>query len=291
MRVAVCCIVKNTPDYVIRGFVNNYLEKGAQDIYFIIDEGSKPIFDVKNDKVKYLPIADFNPEQNTEENRFSAKQLSVYNRFLNRFRMKYDWIALFDDDELISSSFGFLNHFKDYSAVYIPCKDFVTTEINAEEIDDFYKHPWTQYEYNEQKRNIGKLLCSYKSIINTKKCKRVDNVFFADFKGVTFSKKPFSNMLASKAVKDDSRAFLNHYVIRGFNEWLERIFVRGDIADYNIEMSLPQQVNRKLKDYFDILGIPFTVEKVEELIKESNFGNKVEILDLIDANKHYFGLA
>ena len=43
MNLAICCLIKDTPEYLLNEFIKHHLSIGVDDIYFIVDTNSKPI--------------------------------------------------------------------------------------------------------------------------------------------------------------------------------------------------------------------------------------------------------
>ena len=278
MNIAICCLIKDTPEYLIKSFIEHHRAIGIQDIYFVVDNGSKFVEFVKDEHIQYIPINtalvfrdEYNKKISTDTHK-DFNQLITYNWFFKTYKDKYDWISFLDDDEHLYIDLNELEKYKEYTALYIPWKVYYNPSTKA--IDKFEGFIPVKEEYMYD--SFSFYCC--KSIINTKKCSFLQNDHYADYSGVfpnfknliaykLTDKNLYHNLISSEECKN---IYIKHYYIRSFEDWIYRVFNRGDnykIKLFNTETKIP---NRGIKDYYcitigDSVNIKKAIQDIEQL--------------------------
>ena len=143
-NIAICCLIKDTPEYLLKAFVQHHRNIGIQDIYFMVDNGSKNVEFVKDEDIHYLSIDNALEQKEKYNEKFlnhlyrDCKQLIAYNWFYEIYKNKYDWIVFIDDDEHLCIDLDILENYKDYSSLYIPWIIYINKRMYKEDnLDNF----------------------------------------------------------------------------------------------------------------------------------------------------------
>lgn len=263
-RVAICMIAKNTPDYLLKEWINHHHKLGIRDIHIYVDLNSTPLYQDSNtiyhyidlkDKLNYITSGrrvDVTPTHN-------SYQIGVYNEFLHKYRDKYDWICFIDDDEFLDLSLEKLKLYEDYSSIYLPEKIYYTLSINKTNLSN----------YRELDNNsIDKLLMPWvniKSIINTHKCENIHSEHFGDFNGILINtnKYFFHETIIDKQIAIDdfrnSKALgdcIHHYHYRSLEEIISNTYDRCDNQLFNFtDSGKIKTYGSTIKDFFKFLHV------------------------------------
>lgn len=306
MKVTVCCMIKDTPEYLFRAFVEHYFHLGVSDIHFIVDKDSRNVEYIKSAKISYHYTKDIDSRflAGYWDNKFIGRQTCLYNWFLNKYRYKYDWIMFVDDDEHVIMDLSELNKYSDKHAVYLPWKMLVRDELyQASEMSLSEYHPmkFMPWMINYVKD------CSWKSIVNTRLSGYLKTNHMGDEEGVTldgytlqylkdqgrFQITTETKLLTEKDYKNIyndtfslQTGYINHFYIRSFEEWVNRVFDRGDLwNEYSdaIKMYIP---NRQLIEYFDNMDVVNVY--LDDVYEMLNNINRKDIIDIIKTDPLVF---
>lgn len=278
MKTCICCIIKNTPDYLLKEFINYHFELGIDQIYCLVDIGSNPVYE--DERVTYLqvcdiPFQDYTQYTNTKKD--CVKQLSIYNWFFFTYKDQYDFILYLDDDEFLHFDLKYLNLFTDEECIIIPWHLQVSNKLFSDErLDNFHQFRFSSN--SEYSANTFKG-CVVKSIVNTKKCPYIKNVHYASENGKFTC--PIQDQILNKTYYekiDDSALYINHYYIRSFEEWVSRVYDRGDLFQRITQFNylIP---NRGLIDYYILFNKPFIT--IDEVVSDLTAINRLDIVELI----------
>lgn len=293
MKTCICCLIKNTPKYLMELYCDHHLNKiGFDHIYFCIDKNSDFVKFIKDDRVTYIDIdSDITFKELYKYNKMiidaakDNKQILLYNWFLDNYKNIYDWIAFIDDDEFINLDLNILNDFKDYSALCLAWRLRNNIRMKKEEnIDGYYDLTLDEFIRNFKNESY------HKCIVNASKCSIIHNDHYADLNCKDFFKntviqfnqenleykfnhlyfnhdecKDIYNLIYNKNI------CIDHYYIRSFEEWVERIYDRGDnylICGKFLEgVTLP---NRLLIHYYEKINKVKFIDKVFDDLKSIN---------------------
>ena len=312
MNLAICCLVKDTPEYLLNEFIKYHLSIGVDDIYFIVDINSKPLQIVVSPNIHVLYVEQFGNLKRMDDglkysyNR-NLKQLQIYRFFYEMYKDKHDWIAFIDDDEFLHIDKNELEKYAaiGISGICIPWKIKVAKDIcTCKNVFPcrFSDIPYNAF-YNELKtRSI------YKAIVNTHVCKQIETVHYGDtncidpcigkvlFVGLNSENNPAYCPIFRTFTDEKILAFYNHliqrdtwyidhYFVRSFQEWLERTYERGDLV-YTTDAKGNTRANRNLYDYYKFLDEQPDFNDVVSKIKQTG---RIDLLckiqDMITRNE------
>ena len=259
IKVGICAVVKDTPDYLMKEWINHHFNIGISKIIIYIDCCSKNIY--YDDRVEYIQIT---PELKTElvkeGNKYcfepdcgSSFQVGIYNTVLEQQRGKLDWLACIDDDEFLVLNFDDLKKYNKYTCVLLPWKMMFTPSIKCEKnLNNFYEFPaYYQHVYSNRYT---------KALLNVKTCWKDRDLHHGDYSGVIidldYTKHDYwKNSLCITEYDYIYSTFMNcknyirHYKTRSFEEWVESIVDRKynvyDIWDYS-----KRTWNREIRHFF-----------------------------------------
>lgn len=294
INIAICCLIKDTPEYLLKAFVEHHRKIGIQDIYFIIDNGSMFVEFVQDEHITYIPAS----IALSMKSRYNAiikhkfykdsKQLIIYNWFYENYRDKYNWIAFIDDDEHLQLDLSRLDDYKDYSAIYLPWHLLINKSIH--QIDSLNN-------FEEADRNLvynSFFFYCCKSIVNTRLCKDLQSDHYADFKGVftnyqttsTISPDMMDYAFYTNVVSFSKDMYIDHYYVRSFEEWIERVFDHGDNWYNTINSTDIKIPNRGIVDYYKIQDRIADIDIVLEDIKQLN---RIDVINKLQSDPIAFG--
>ena len=277
MKVAICSIVKDTPNYLMKAWIDHHFSIGVTDIYVTVDINSKPIYQDSRVHYEYLT-----KKTRTECINLGKKyaidiatndgmyfQVGVYNYMVQKYRKKYDWIALIDDDEFLRLDLNVLNKYSDKLCVYIPWRDRITYNIeNTQTLDDYIL-------FTNKEGNFPGDSFWLKSIINTKLADHIHHIHCGPCCGVLIDDDEYINPYHSSTyhilAKNYNKTinYIDHYHMRSFEEWVEKVIDRGDML--TVQYNEPYW-GRDLKHYFTNInivsqeGIEYSKENVDKLL-------------------------
>lgn len=226
MKVSVCCIAKKENRY-IREFVEHYLNIGVDNI-FIFDNNEKDgerFDEVIGDYIasKKVFILDIRGKH--------GMQLKAYNAYIDSLQEKFDFTCFFDVDEFLM----FKNHtsIKEYLSEFD--EDVSVIKINWKCYDDngllYYedKHVVERFtrecvscEDNKHVKSIISRNAKCRFIYNPH-CPCCDGKVVNEHGGEAKSNSPFETPSYEKA-------WINHYVTKTVEEFVEIKRSRGDVA-------------------------------------------------------------
>ena len=248
--IAICAILKDEHQY-LKEWIEYHLSIGVTCIYLYEDVTSITHIDiVKNYNNVYLAsISDFIDIDNCLE-----KQRDVYNKFILTYRETIDYAFFIDLDEYVTFGDGY-------------CIDDLTNI--CDEMGGGLLLPWKHFGANEYIDNPHlPVLDTYKKEVyikfpkNPNGCKLLSKSFANIKEGRMKHIHIHSN--AKPIVPYDSEnlyqmCWINHYITKSWEEWCNRIFVRGqneslirridEFFIYNPEM-LPIKEELYNKSYF-----------------------------------------
>ena len=279
-KVAICSLVKNTPDYLMKEWINHHFNLGVSNIFVYIDKNSYPIY--KDDRVTYIQINDNDISILEEEGKkyilkvedFAiTKQLGLYNIFLENNRNNFDWIAFIDDDEFLEIDLSILNNHTEETCIVLPWKMMFSNRIKC----DFTLNDYEEYPPILKYAGSSKFV---KSIVNTKKIWKIRCIHYGDFTNEILGTENIVTKLdytTEDQILDifkNSKYYVKHYKIRSLDEWIESIINRG----YFINRRFPNnRWDRTIKNYFlqnplfDHLGDDDSNDFIKTVLIESGY--------------------
>ena len=286
IKLGICAIVKNTPDYIFKEWVNHHFNIGVSKIIVIVDIDSTKIF--YDNRVEYIYLnkttrkeyIDIGNKYSPLDNRGVSLQIGVYNVILEKYRNELDWIACIDDDEFLILNINDLEHYSNDTCVILPWKMMFTNDIKCQYNLNNYKE-FPPYE----KYNIGS--GSYvKAIVNTKKIWKIRSVHYGDYCCVVMGfpeitnqyyeggliNNVFHNKNTQLTLFNKSKNYIKHYKFRSFEEWVERVVDRSYLIYDNFH---GESWNQSLSLYFK--ANPYYAKK-------QNINNIDKLLDEINRN-------
>lgn len=281
IKLGICSIVKDTPDYMMKEWIDHHFNIGVSKICIYVDFGSKEIY--QDERVEYVYLTkDLRNKLCEYGRKYSAEsvgtdvQLGVYNIFLDENKDKLDWIAFIDDDEFLELDIDELKNYDSETCVMLPWKMMFTKDVSCTNtLDNYIEFP----PFEEYVNSIE----NKKPIVNTKHLWKVRNIHSADFCGVFMGDFDdinqdyrYDKMCSSKPINAinlfmNAKNYIRHYKVRTFEEWVESIVDRKYLI-YNTYKNLSW--DRTIYSYFYLN--PFYNGK---LFSDSKFVN--HMLDLI----------
>lgn len=251
-KVAICALVKNTPDYLMKEWINHHFNIGISEIHVFIDINSNPIY--RDNHVTYTEltiddIVEFNAISQKycmHEDLGISTQIGLYNTFLENHRDDFDWIAYIDDDEFLELDLTMLNDNKEETCVVLPWKMMFTNKLSC----DFTLNDYEEYPPLMKYVGSSKFV---KSIVNTKKIWKIRCIHYADLTNEIYNTTNINSKFG-KATQDkildvfnNAKYYIKHYKVRSFSEWVDSIISRG----YFIHRKYPENLwDRSIKNYF-----------------------------------------
>ena len=184
MNLAICCLIKDTPEYLLNEFIKHHLSMGVDDIYFIVDINSKPLQIVVSPNIHVLYVEQFGNLKRMDDglkysyNR-NLKQLQIYRFFYEMYKDKHDWIAIIDDDEFLHIDKNELEKYSSISGICIPWKIKIAKDICT--CKNLFAGRFSDIPYNAFYNEL-KTRSIYKAIVNTHVCKQIETVHYGDTK-------------------------------------------------------------------------------------------------------------
>lgn len=200
MKIALVCIAKNEDNY-IEEWVNYNFKLGFDDI-FIYENDWRCHLEMDN---LYKIPADGDD-----------MQVAAYNRFIQNFYDKYDWVAFFDVDEFLvlkkhSNVKNFINDYTDYESIGINWALFGDSGLSFE--GDYSV-------LNRFTRRQSDINIHIKCIVKLDKRVRMDIHNPINISIVNTEHKKFTGPFNKNGNYDTAQ--LNHYFCKTFDEWQDK---------------------------------------------------------------------
>lgn len=252
MRTCIHTLVLNEHLF-IKEWVDYHLNLGFDTIFIYEDYGSKSHKDIFKDydSVVIRSIKDTNI--NKEYYNSCTGQIQCMKLFLKELKNnnEYDWCLFCDCDEFLMFEDGYdlyklLNEFKDYAGIWLA---------------------WKMYNANGHiKRPTGNVVDNYTNVIEFKD-RGIDG-------NTSYNKKSFVNIKLAKdfktnhiifggvdtefnnkdnAKKTYSKAWLNHYFSKSWEDFCDRMINRGNMGNSNRNFDQFFKMNPEMKNMRDIL--------------------------------------
>lgn len=258
MKTIICAIVKNEQRF-IREWVEWNIDQGFDKIYIYEDYGSDSHKEQLQDYID-KGLVELN---NLSETHFVPQlkkgtlvQQALYRKFFQLCKSKEieaDWVGFFDVDEFIMFDDGWdLNkleeEFKDEPGILLAWKLYgANGHIKRPEgnvVDNYTTHMPEGTILDSNVYNWA-----VKSLVNIAKCDGMKNIH--EFNGCVFTNhcKPIHKLCFDKA-------WINHYYSKSWEDYLDRIFARGNM----------QNNFRSLDQFFKVN--PDMIDQEEKLVME-----------------------
>ena len=252
-KTVICAIVKNEQRF-IREWVEHYLKIGFDKLYVYEDYGSKTHNDeisdyIEQGKVEFVNLETSNlpiPRRGIITKGGQSTQKVLYRWFFDQCKkgnIEADWAGFFDVDEFMMFEDGW---------------DLQRLEDDFSE-DAGILLSWKLYGANgHEKRPEGNVVDNYtssmpegflldlaiqinvKSLVNIQKCKGLKTIHvFRDC--LITDKTPLYKTLCFQ------KAWLNHYYSKSWEDYLDRIFARGNMQNNFRSLDQFFRVNPELK--------------------------------------------
>lgn len=261
MKIAICTIMKNGHEYLDEWLTYNF-QLGFDNIFIYEDYDSDSHLDICKEYNGVI-LSNINDIIKTDKKDL-ARQLKVYNAWIDKYRDEYDWVAFIDLDEFIVLDNNvelkaFLTEYVEYPGIFLFWKIFTANGY----IDnprtpllttytDVYPLPLPYFLANS----------AYKSFVNLKVAKKMaDHHTVLD--GVDVNKK------LNKIHIIYDKAWINHYFTRSWEEWVDRFTQRGHICTGNRKFDEFFIINKDMKHMEGKLKMS-SLKKSLQKIKEKN---------------------
>jgi FkbM family methyltransferase len=233
MKTAICAIIKDEHRF-LKEWIDWHLNLGFDAIHLFEDKGSESHEEIVKDYDNVF-LRRYETDDEVREilkKQGSARQVDLYNYFINQSKDVYDWVAFIDIDEFFIFD-GYSLHelceeFSDYSSVLIAWKMIgASGHISRPScgVVEAYTEP---HDIIPKERGWA-----HKSIVNISKATPYINPHrTTDF--VNRDKKPVIDNIYKKV-------WVNHYFTKSWEDWCERIFKRGGTI----------KAHRILADFFE----------------------------------------
>lgn len=236
MKTAVCTCIKDENDY-LKEWIDWNLKAGFDHIYLYEDNGSKSHKSITDLYPKQVTLQSINVVKD-EPITIERRQRQTYDYSINTLKDKYDWIAFIDADEFIDFEQGYdlhklLKEYDSYPAIMLSWMLYnANGRINKPNcgVVEAYPNPTKNILYTSIWFNA---MWTIKSIVNTKYNPEFINIHLAkDAVNMKEGTKP--------KLKIFKKAWLRHYYTKSWEEWVWRIYERGDLCNGN----------RKIEEFF-----------------------------------------
>lgn len=248
--VTICAILKDEHQY-LKEWINYHLNIGVDQIYLYEDVTSKTHIDITKDydDVHLMSMGDFIDMDNCLE-----KQRDTYNKFIETYKDNIDYAFFIDIDEFVDFADDYtledlINQCDEWGAVLLPWKYYgACGNVDNPKTDVVTTyHTYTPIKFPKNP-NGCKLMA--KAFVNMKEG-RMKHIHYHTHSVPIV---PWDN--------EDlyTKCWLNHYITKSWEEWCNRLFVRGqnmalrkpdEFFDYNPDM-LPIKEELYKKDCFKI---------------------------------------
>lgn len=297
MNVAICAVVKDTPDYLMKAWIDHHL-KITKNILIIVDVNSKPIY--YDDHITYIYL-----NENSRREIINTYNYNLPQENINRYMVEYvrnnfksDWVTIIDDDEILNINIDSLESYEQANTILAPwvirgCNSITPVtdlnmyyDIHLQNIHTTFIEP---HSFMKPIINLKKYNDSYISI--HRGIEDGVSVFIYEDQPVMleYSQTDFDSHKIPESISHNPRncgIYIEHYMIRSFQEWIESYFDRGDFEAAYIDVYNNEYWGRRFTDYFEYYNI---VEKcnpqyVYNMLKEIG---RLDILDKIEYPLQY----
>lgn len=234
MKSVICAIVKDE-NIFIREWVEHYLKNGFQKLYIFEDFGSKSHYNelkdyIEQDKVELNSLSESHYVKHYKKG--TSVQKNLYDKFLKDCKEKNlaDWIGFFDIDEFIMFEDGWdleklEQEFDDYGGVLLSWKLYGANG-HLKRPEGSVVENYTTHLPEGSLLDGESITWAVKSLVNVKNSSHQEAVIhvFSDCK-LTNKLDRSSNKLSFE------KAWLNHYYTKSWEDYLNRIFSRGNMAN------------------------------------------------------------
>lgn len=271
-NISIFCLLKDTPNYLVKSWIEHHFNLGINDIYICIDYNSNDIY--KDERVEYIIIDKDLKDILDDGKNFKS---NTYNYFLNKLDLneKYDWIAFIDDDEFLQFDTSVLTNYTDCSYISLPWNLRGTMSLKIEtDLSKYFDITKKKYLYLDK--------CGfYKRIFNTNFLRENSlDINEPEYIFITQNNEieTYSDEKSILPVINEAKKYMHidHYMVRSFEEWVSKLFNRGNIIkEYNVEEYYNGQ---RFVNYFDIYDLidKYNTQDVYEMLK------KIDRLDVFD---------
>lgn len=262
-KTAICAILKNEHQYLDE-WIRHHLDIGFDEIYLYEDFGSKS-HNVITDNYSNVHLTQLSEIFDKIKTLNNDKQCALYSYFYKTYKNIIDYTAFIDIDEFIMLEEGYnlqrlLNEYQEYSGIYLfwkiynangiidnPKSDILTTYTTQSE-DYYHDNGW-----------------KFKSIVKM----HSDSYFISCHEIAGGSA---TNYSSSKYNATYSKAWINHYFTKSWEEWCYRFIGKENTGlnrrnleeffIYNKDMlSIKNELYNKYKKYKSDF---YNLEKVKE---------------------------
>ena len=229
----ICAIVKNEQRF-IREWVEHYLSIGFDKLYVYEDYGSESHEEQVKDYIEQGKVELVNLDKANIFPHYSKGtrvQVVLYKTFLQRCKEEKlaDWCGFFDIDEFMMFEDGWNlkkieDTFKDNGGILLPWKCYGANGHIKRPIGGVVES-YTSFMPEGFLIDPGSSMWNIKSLVNVHKCDGLLNIHI--FKDAVFTdgtKFEVGKMLFEKA-------WINHYFTKSWEDYLERIFSRGNMQN------------------------------------------------------------
>lgn len=253
MNTCICVIIKDEQDY-LEEWITHHLNLGIDEIFLFEDYGSKShaeIIKPFGDKV-HLESIDVVFKSNIHYKKSgSYRQNALFNWFPIEYKDKFDWVLFNDIDEFLMLKVPLhelLEEYDDKSGILLEWKFYGAnghiTKPEGKVMDNFTKISPSSFDY----------YYSFKSFLNLKNYTYWEQ-HIHKIKGCVFPKTSYG----------DHKAWLNHYFTKSWEEWKDKLLVRGDTAPGNRKINQFFYLNKDLEDRKEelLLDLSVSINKKE----------------------------
>lgn len=226
--IAICAILKDEHQY-LKEWIDYHFDIGVDQIYLYEDVTSKTHADIVKDydNVHLMSMGDFIDIEHCLE-----KQRDTYNKFIETYRDIIDYAFFIDLDEFVFFADGYdmdnlIEMCDEYGSVLLPWKHYGACGY----IDNPKTDVITTYdkfiEIKIDRKNKFACMLSSKAFVKMK----VGRMKHIHYHTHSVPIVPWDS--------DDlyTKCWLNHYITKSWEEWCNRLFVRG------LNASLPRRVD------------------------------------------------
>lgn len=233
----------------IKEWVDHHLGLGFDSIFIYEDYGSKSHKDIFKDydNVIIRSIEDTNID--SKHYNTCKGQIQCMKLFLQELKQnnEYDWCLFTDCDEFLMFEDGYdLNRlceeFKDYTGVLLAWKMYNANKHIKRPIGNVMDNYTQVIEFDDNKGIDGNTHYNKKSFVNIRLAKdfKTNHIIFdvvdTEFNNNSYAKKTYS------------KAWLNHYFSKSWEDFCERMISRGNMGNSNRNFDQFFKMNPDMKD-------------------------------------------
>lgn len=257
---AVCTIIKDEHK-ILDEWIQHNISLGFSKIYLFEDIGSLGHEEICS---KYKEVI-LQRIENTNYERYrgiwygSWRQTAMMNMFLTEYRVCADWVAFIDVDEFIVFDEGYnlsklTSEYKKENGIYLYWKNYGASgyiEAQSGKTTDIY--------VKEGRITKFDTTWAHKSLVNLTKYVELNMP-----SPHTINKGVNTFGIHTNGIICYGKCHINHYVTKSFEDYVEQIFLRGDVSPSHRKFDFFFEINDDLK--------PRKEELIDKLL---NIGNKI----------------